>query len=50
MHIYFFNFHRFGGGGGGGDGGGGDIGGDRGISWDDPLLTDCSIFLFIEKA
>ena len=25
------------------------IGGDRGISWDDPLLKDCSIFLFIEK-
>ena len=36
-------------GGGGGGGGGGGIGGDRGISWDDPLLTDSSIFVFIEK-
>ena len=37
-------------GGGGGGGGGGGIGGDRGISWDDPLLTNSSIFVFIEKA
>ena len=34
---------------GGGIGGGG-IGGGRGISWDDPPLTDSSIFVFIEKA
>ena len=55
LTIYFFNFHHFGGsgsGGGGGVGGGGGsgVGGGRGISWDAPLLTDCSIFLFIEKA
>ena len=35
-------------GGGGVDGGGG--GGDCGISWDDLLLLDSSIFMFIEKA
>ena len=54
LAIYFFNFHRFGGGGGGG-GGGGDGGGigvgcGRSIFWDDPLLTDRSILVFIEKA
>ena len=38
------------GGGGGGGGGGSCIGGGRGISWDDPLVTDSSIFVFIEKA
>jgi len=41
---------RFGGGSGVGGGGGGSGGGGRGISWNDPLLTDSSIFLFIEKA
>ena len=56
LHFSFRNFHYFGsgggGGGGGGDsgGGGGGVGGDRGISWDAPLLADCSIFVFIEKA
>ena len=59
LAIYFFNVHRFGGdGGGGGDGGsgggggvgGGGIGDDRSISYDDPLLTHSSIFVFIEKA
>ena len=51
LAIYFFYFHRFGGGGGGGSSGsGGGIGRDHGISWDDPLLTDSSIFVFIEKA
>ena len=45
----------FGGGGGGGDhgggdGGGGDVGGGRRISWNDPLLTESSISVFIEKA
>ena len=46
---------RSGGGSGGSCGGAGSGGscggaGGRGISWDAPLLTDCSIFLFIEKA
>ena len=36
--------------GGGGGSGGGGIGGERGISWDDPLLTDSTIFVFVEKA
>ena len=44
LATYFVNVYRFGGAGGGGDGGG-SIGGDRGISWDDPLLTDSSIFV-----
>ena len=35
-------------GGGAGDGGSGGSG--RGISWDDPLLTDNLISMFIEKA
>ena len=53
--VYFFDFHHFGGGdgggGGGGSGGGGSgVGGGRGISWDALLLTDSSIFVFIEKA
>ena len=39
-----------GGGGDGGGGGGGSSGGVHGISWDDPLLADSSIFVFIEKA
>ena len=44
-----------GGGGSGGDSGGGvgvggGVGGGRGITWDDHLLTDSSIFVFIEKA
>ena len=34
---------------GGGNGGGG-IGGGHSISWNDPLLTGSSIFVFIEKA
>ena len=47
LAIYFFDFHHFGSGGGGGGGVGG-IGGDRGtISWDVPLFTDSSIFVFI---
>ena len=49
----FFDFHRFSGGdggGGGGGGGGSGIGSGRSISWDDPLLTDSSILVFIEKA
>ena len=51
LDIYFFNFHRFNGGGGGGGGGSGSSGGgSRSISWDDPLLTDSSILVFIEKA
>ena len=37
------------GGGGGGIGGGG-IGGGRGISWDDPLLTDSSIITLLVAA
>ena len=49
LAIYFFNFHRFGGG-GGGDGGGIGIGCGRSIFWDDPLLTESSILVFIEKA
>ena len=40
-------------GGGGGGGGGANInggdGGGRGISWDDPPLSDSMIFVFIEK-
>ena len=38
--------------GGGGGGGviGGGFGGDCGISWDDPLLPDSLIFIFLEKA
>ena len=36
------------GGGGGGDGSG--VGGGRGISWDDLLFKDNSIFVFIEEA
>ena len=40
---------RFDGGSGGG-GSGGRSGGGMRISWDDPLLTDSSIFVFIEKA
>ena len=32
------------------NGGGGDLGGGRSISWNDPLLTRSSIFVFIEKA
>ena len=53
--FYFFDFHHFGGGchhgggGGGGDGGSG-IGQGCAISWDALLLTDSSIFMFIEKA
>ena len=40
-----------GGRGGGGSGGGGSgIGYGRSIFWDDPLLTDRSILVFIEKA
>ena len=57
LATYYVNVYRFGGGGGGGGGdggggggGGGGIGGDRGISWDDSLLRDSSIFMFIEKA
>ena len=52
LAIYFFDFHRFGGGGSGDGGcsGGNGVGGGRGISWYDPLLTDSSILLFIEKA
>ena len=38
-----------GGGGGGGGSGGGDVGRGRGISWEDPQLSDCSIFLFFLK-
>ena len=39
-----------GGGGSGGRGSGGSgVGGGRGISWDDPPLTDSSILVFIEK-
>ena len=50
-----FSVLRFGvgsgsdGGGGGGIGGGG-IGGGRGISWDDPLLKDSSIIMFLDAA
>ena len=46
---------RFGGGSGGGScgrsggGGGSDIGIGCGISWDDPLLTESLIFMFIEE-
>ena len=36
-------------GGGGGIGGGG-IGGGRSNSWDDPLLTDSSIIMFLDVA
>ena len=51
LAIYFFYFHRFSGdGGGGGDGAGIGVGCDRSIFWDDPLLTDSSILVFIEKA
>ena len=45
-----------GGGRGGGDGGGGGGDSDHGTrsvcgkSWDEPLLTDSSIFMFVEKA
>ena len=35
---------------GGGSGGGGGIGGGHSISWNDPLLSESSIFVFIEKA
>ena len=35
---------------GGGGGISGDVGGCRGISWDDHQLSDCSIFEFFEKA
>ena len=37
---------------GGSDGGGGGsgTGGGRGISWDDPLLPESSIFTFVEEA
>ena len=38
------------GGGGSGGGGSGGVAGGRGISWDDPLLKESSIFSFIEKA
>ena len=43
---------RGGSGGGSSDGGGssGGVAGGRGISWDDPLLKESSIFSFIEKA
>ena len=37
-------------GGGGGGGGSGGVADGRGISWDDPLLKESSIFSFIEKA
>ena len=37
------------GGGGGGGSGGGSVGGDRGILWNDFLLKDRTIFVFIEK-
>ena len=47
LAIYFFNFHRFSGSGGGGGSG---VGCGRSIFWDDPLLTDSSILVFIEKA
>ena len=56
--VVHFAFLRRGGGGGGSGGGGGGGGGDgsgcgggggRGISLDDPPLTDSSIFVFIEK-
>ena len=56
LDIYFFDFHRFGGGGGGDGGGSGGGGGSSGvsgghsISCDDPLLTDSSILVFIEEA
>ena len=30
--------------------GGGGGGSGCGISWDDPLLANCSIFMFVEKA
>ena len=36
--------------GSGGSGGGGGIGGGHSISWNDPLLSESSIFVFIEKA
>ena len=49
LDIYFFDFHRFGGGSGGGGGSSG-VGGGRSISWDDPLLAESSIMVFIEKA
>ena len=39
-----------GGSGGGSDGDGGGGGGSRSISWNDPLLTESSILVFIEKA
>ena len=51
LYIYFPDFHSFGGGvGGGGGGGGNGIGGGISISWDDHLLKDSSILMFIEKA
>ena len=53
--FYFFDFYHFGGrrrrgGGGGGGGGGSGVSRGCGISWDALLLTDSSIFVFIEKA
>ena len=45
LAFYCFDLDYFAGSGGGDGGGGG-----RGISWDDPQLTDRSIFVFIDKA
>ena len=48
QRLAFCIFH-FGSGDGEGGGGGGGVGGGRAISWDDPKLSDRSIFLFLKR-
>ena len=50
QHFISYHFHHLGGGGGSGDGDYGGSGGSCGISWDELLLTDSSISVFIGKA